>query len=78
MNYRKLCRFFFTVKRGFSHFLDRRRQKPPVNTDVRAGDEAAGRVRREEHRRAEQPYLAARCDCNYAPRDVPSLRINSI
>ena len=54
--------FFFTVKRGFSHFLNRRRQNPPVNAVVCAGDEAAGRVRREEHRGAEQPYLAARCD----------------
>ena len=33
--------------------LDRRRQKPPVNADVRAGDKAAGRVRREEYGRAD-------------------------
>ena len=39
---------------------DRRRQKSPVNADVRAGDEAAGCVRREEHRRADQFLGAAK------------------
>ena len=33
--------------------LDRRRQKSPVNADVRAGDKAAGLVRCEEHRCAD-------------------------
>ena len=50
--------------------LNRRRQKPPVNADVRAGDEAAGRIRREEHHCADQPYLAARCDCRLCIKDV--------
>ena len=36
-----------------SRSLDRRRQKSPVNADVCAGDEAAGRVRCEEHRCAD-------------------------
>ena len=40
--------------------LNRRRQKPPVNADVRAGDEAAGLVRREEHRCADQFLGAAK------------------
>ena len=40
--------------------LNRRRSKPPVNADVRAGDEAAGCVRCEEHRRADQFLGAAK------------------
>ena len=39
--------------------LNRRRQKPPVNADVRASDKAAGRVRCEEHRCADQLLGAA-------------------
>ena len=42
------------------HFLDRRRQKPPINADVRTDDETAGLVRREEHRCADQFLGAAK------------------
>ena len=40
--------------------LNRRRQKSSVNADIRTGDEAAGRVRREEHRCADQALGTAK------------------
>ena len=45
---------------GSCRTLDRRRQKPPVNADVRTGYKAAGRVRCEEHGSADQLLGAAK------------------